>query len=111
VLARASLGDDSPLAEPTRDESLAERVVDLVGAGVAEVLSFQVDGLPLGEPLGAVERCRAADVVALQPFELEGEAGMVLDLPPAALELVERRDERLGDVAAAVRRRARGRDP
>ena len=108
VLARAGLGDDSRLADPARDERLAERVVDLVRAGVAEVLALQVDGLPVGEPLGAVERCRAADVIALQPFELEGEAGIVLDLTPAALELVEGRDKRLGDVAAAVRAEVAG---
>jgi hypothetical protein len=47
VLAGACLGDDALLAKPTGDQSLAERVVDLVRAGVAEVLALQVDGLPV----------------------------------------------------------------
>jgi hypothetical protein len=108
VLARSGLGDDAPLAEAPRDERLADGVVDLVSAGVAEVLALQVDGLSLGEPLGAVERRRAADVVALQALKLEGEARVVPDLAPAALELVEGRDEGLGHVAAAVRAEVAG---
>ena len=35
VLAGAGLGDDAPLAEPPREQRLAERVVELVRAGVA----------------------------------------------------------------------------
>ena len=42
VLAGAGLGDDPRLAEPARQQRLAEGVVDLVGAGVGEVLALQV---------------------------------------------------------------------
>ena len=90
VLAGAGLGDDAGLAEPARQQRLAERVVDLVGAGVGEVLALEVeaeagdrgragaavgracesrrlDADGLGQAVGAVERrsvgrrtCRAA---------------------------------------------------
>ena len=64
VLARAGLGDDPPLAEPLREHRLAERVVQLVRAGVEEVLALQVEPLAGGEPLGAGERRRPARVRA-----------------------------------------------
>ena len=43
VLAGAGLGDDPGLAEPPRQQRLAERVVDLVGPGVGEVLALEVE--------------------------------------------------------------------
>ena len=43
VLAGAGLGDDALLAEPPREHRLAERVVQLVRAGVEQVLALQVD--------------------------------------------------------------------
>jgi hypothetical protein len=108
VLAGTGLRDDALLAEAAGNQRLPERVVDLVRAGVAEVFALQVHGLRLGQSFGAVERSGAADVVALEPCKLEGEAGVVLDLVPAALELVERRNEGLGDVAASVRAEVAG---
>jgi hypothetical protein len=44
VLARAGLGDDAALAHALGEQALAERVVDLVRAGVGEVLAFEPDG-------------------------------------------------------------------
>ena len=43
VLAGPGLGDDPGLAEPPGEQRLAERVVDLVGAGVGEVLALEVE--------------------------------------------------------------------
>ena len=59
VLARARLGDDALLAHPLHEQRLAERVVDLVGAGVAQVLALEEDAA--AEALGqAARRGRAA---------------------------------------------------
>src|SRR5918994_6347811 len=103
VLPCSGLGHDARLAETPREERLAERVVDLVRAGVAEILALEVDALVVSEALGAVERRRPADVRPLERLELEPKAGVVPDLVPAVFELVESRHERLGDVPSAVR--------
>jgi hypothetical protein len=72
VLAGAGLGDDAPLAHAAREQALREHGVDLVRAGVVEVLALEVDLRAdlLGEARGERERRRAADVVAEQVVEL-----------------------------------------
>ena len=104
MLAGAGLGDDARLAHPLREQRLADRVVDLVRAGVVQVLALEPDVAtdPLRDPLREVERARPADVVAQQVAERLLERRVVARLEPGRLELVERRDERLGHVAAAV---------
>ena len=46
VLAGAGLGDDPLLAHALGQQRLAERVVDLVGAGVEQVLALEEDPWP-----------------------------------------------------------------
>src|SRR4029450_9294936 len=99
----AGLGDDAPLAEPRGEQDLAERIVDLVRAGVVQVLPLEDDAATgRREPLCLVERCGTTDVVRPQMLELLPEGGVAQRLVPAALELVERRDKRLRDVAPAA---------
>src|SRR3990170_3438962 len=104
VLARAGLGDHAGLPHAFGEERLAEHVVDLVGAGVAKVLALEPDAgaaAVLAEPRGEVERRRPARVVG------EGRGQARLEPPGApgagggALELDERRHERLGHEAPA----------
>src|SRR5262249_7742118 len=89
---------------PPGQQALPDRVVDLVRAGVVEVLALEVDGVAgrLRQPAGRVQRRRAADVVAQEPVELRAEAGIVPGLQPRRLELGQRGHERLGHVLAAV---------
>ena len=63
VLAGAGFGNDALLAHTLRQQSLAQRVVDLVRTGVQQVFALQVDlGATefFGQSLGKVERRRAA---------------------------------------------------
>src|SRR4029079_13361685 len=103
VLPCAGLGDDAPLPEPRRQQDLTERVVDLVRSGVVEVLALENDAAPRrGKPMRLVERRRTADVVRPQSCELLAERRVRTGLVPAALEFIERGDQRLRDVAPAV---------
>ena len=68
VLPGPGFGDHSPLAHPPRQQRLAERVVDLVRAGVVQVLAFQVDlgpaallGSTAGRGTAATAGPRSAD--------------------------------------------------
>ena len=64
VLPRAGLGDDAALAHALREQRLAERVVDLVRAGVREILALEEEAharVARRAPR-LVERRRPADV-------------------------------------------------
>ncbi len=79
VLARAGLGDDAPLAHALREQALPQRVVDLVRAGVGQILALEVDTRadPLREPLGEVERRGPAGIAGFLRGERGGECGIV----------------------------------
>ena len=104
VLSGAGLGDDPALSHSLRQETLAERVVDLVSARVREVLALDVNmraAQLAGQVFGVVQLRRPADVVARQKLEpglelLVRSGGLVLDL-----DLVNRAHQRLGHVHAS----------
>ena len=103
VLAGAGLGHEPGLAHALGEQGLAEDVVDLVAAGVVEVLPLEEDPAPeLGtEPLALGEDRRPAGVVAEQVVELAAERRVGPRLAEGDLELLARGHQRLGDVAAA----------
>ena len=104
VLARAGLGDDAPLAHAPREQRLADRVVDLVGAGVVQVLALEQHRRAdlLGEAGGRGERRGPADELGQQRVELRPERRIRPGRVVERGQIVERGDQRLGDVAAAV---------
>jgi hypothetical protein len=98
------LGDDALLAHAAGEKDLAQHVVDLVGAGMVQLLALEVDLGPtqmLGHPLRVVERARAADVVGGEGghVRMEGRIGPGLVVGPFQLEDVGHQG--LGDEAAA----------
>ncbi len=77
VLAGAGLGDDPRLAQASGEERLAERVVDLVGTGVGEVLALEVqpeawDGIGAGTRRGGQPGRLGADGVGQSVGAVEG---------------------------------------
>src|SRR3546814_16497084 len=76
----SDLGDDPCLAHATREQDLADAIVDLVRAGVVEFLALEVDfgavargrafAPRLGQPFGIIERAGAADIMFEQIVEL-----------------------------------------
>ena len=104
MLARARLGDDAALAHADGEQRLPERVVDLVRACVREILALEKDPRAAergGQPRRFVDRRRPTDVVLQQTIELGVEGFIVAHGEVRALELLDRVDERLGDVASA----------
>ena len=92
------------LAHAPREQRLAERVVDLVGAGVVEVLALEVD-LRAASARSAARRGRAASAGRRSRragARARPGSRVVARLLVGRVELVERRDERLGDEPAAV---------
>jgi hypothetical protein len=76
VLPGPGFGDQAALAHPNRQQPLAERVVDLVGAGVEEVFPLEVDADAAeraAQPFGVVEGGGPAGVRAEQLAKLQGE--------------------------------------
>src|SRR5262249_21987825 len=102
VRAGAGLRDDPPLAEPPGEHGLAQRVVELVRARVQQILALQPEAPAGGEALAERQRRRAAAVRPAELVELRSEEGIFLRRQPPGLELLECRDERLGNEAAAV---------
>ena len=94
VLAGARLGDDARLAHPPREQDLAHHVVDLVRAGVIELVALEIDFCAAemrGHPLGEIERARPADIVLEEVIELALKARVGLG---RLVRLLQREDQR-----------------
>src|SRR5258706_7611242 len=104
VLAGSGLGDQARLAHTQRQQSLAESVVELVRAGVAEVLALEVDVRAtevLAKPRRRVKRSRPSDERVPVAGQLELELRVGLRLVPHVLELFERAHQGLRHVLTA----------
>ena len=108
MLPGAGLGDYPALPHSLGEERLAERAVDLVRAGVVQVLALQVHvAADLGgEPGRGTERRRPADILLEQSVEFARESCVANGFVECRFELVERGDQRLGDVPSAERAKA-----
>ena len=108
VLPRSRFRHHPRRAQPARQEGLPHRVVDLVGARVRQVLALEPDlGLP--EPpqtSGGRQGRRAASPLAQLAIHGASEFRVGERLPGAALQALQRGDERLRDEPAAERAEA-----
>ena len=111
VLAGAGLGDDAGLAHPPGQQGLAEDVVDLVRAGVRQVLALeQHPAAGLGaEPGHLGDQRRPARVVVQQPAQLGLELRVGLGRRVLRGQLVQGGGQRFGGEAAAVDAEVAGR--
>ena len=80
-------------------------IVDLVRAGVVELVALEIDlgaAEMLGQPLGEIERARAADIMFEEAVEFGLEGGIGLGVLVGLLQFEDQRHQRFGDKAAAI---------
>ena len=105
VLTGAGLGDDAGLAHPLGKQRLPEHVVDLVRAGVVEILALEEQPCSpgvLAHPGRLEQRRGPAGVIPLQAVEFVEERRIHTRLLVLGGDLLDHRHQRLGDVSAAV---------
>ena len=105
VLARAGFGDDARLAHAARQQHLADAVVDLVRAGVVELVALEVDFRAADNAWSAARRNtsamggrHSAPAASRTPA---WNAGSALARAIFLLELEHERHQRFGDIASA----------
>jgi hypothetical protein len=100
MLSRARLGDDALLAHASRQKNLAEDVVDLVSAGMIELVALEVNlraAEMIGHALGEIERARSPDIVRGEMREFRVERWVGLGDAIGFLKLENQRHERFRD--------------
>src|SRR5262249_9591073 len=105
VLACASLCDDARLAHAPRQQDLAHAIIDLVRAGVIELVALEIDfgaAETPGQPSSKIRGRGPADIVVEELVELGLEGGVFLRRVIALLEVEDRRHQGFGDVAPAI---------
>ena len=93
------------LAHAPRQQGLAQAVVDLVRAGVQQVLALDVDlraAVDFAQALGVIERRGPAGVVGEQILQLGLKRRIEARFQIRLLQFFERRHEDFGNVSAAV---------
>ena len=111
MLAGTRLGNDAALAHANRQQRLPHAVVDLVRAGVQQVLTLQVNlgtTKVLGEPRSKAQRGRTSAIIPEKTRKLCLKCLIAFGLLVRGLEFLERRHQRLGNVATSIDSEASG---
>ena len=79
MLTRAGLGDDALFAHAARENNLPHRVVDLVRAGMDQVLALEINFRSTelcGEAFGQIKRRRTSDKFSQKLIQFAAEFGI-----------------------------------
>mmetsp|Transcript_4270 Transcript_4270/g.13304 ORF Transcript_4270/g.13304 Transcript_4270/m.13304 type:complete len:214 (+) Transcript_4270:819-1460(+) len=106
VLPRTGLGDDSRLAQPLRQQRLADRVVDLVRSRVRQFFPFEPNACApdvVRQPLREIQRRRSSDEALSVERNFFGELRIASRHGVFSLQLRVRRRQRFRNVPSAER--------
>ncbi len=109
MLAGARLGDDAALLHAPGHQDLAHAIVDLVRAGVVQLVALQIDLRPaqmLGQAPGEIERARPADIMLEVIVELLLEFRIGLAGVIGLFDLQDQRHQGFGDETPAEEAKA-----
>src|SRR4029079_8061111 len=96
VLTRSGLRDDALLAHALREQSLAETVVDLVSAGMIQVLALEINlrtAPGLRQTRREIQRRRPARVVVKEIVQIRMKRRIALRFEVGRLEFLQRMHE------------------
>jgi len=102
VLPSAGFSDDPRLAHAHGEQDLADAIIDLVRAGVIELVALEPylrASELFGDARGEVERAGPADVMLEQILELFCEGRISLGRTVSRFQLKDQRHQRFGDIA------------
>lgn len=105
VLTGTGFGDDAGLAHALGEQDLADAVVDLVRAGVVQLFALEIDlgAAEFGrQPLGEIERARAADIMRAEMLQFGLERRIVLCPVPLVLQIKDQRHQCFGHETTAI---------
>ena len=105
MLSGAGFRDHALLAHALRQQSLADAVIDLMGARVIQIFSLEINlsGVPVsGQSLGMIERRGPARIIPQQMIETRVKPRIVLRFPISRFQFFQRMHERFGDILPAV---------
>ena len=105
MLSCAGFGDEAGLAHPLGQQCLPQYVVDLVSAGVVEILPLEIDlcAAEIRRDLACiVQAAGAACVIVQQGGQLRLKAGVVLVVFIRRIQLLQGIHQRFGNILSAV---------
>ena len=105
MLTGAGLGNDSGLAHALGEKRLTEHIVDLVRAGMVQLVTLQIQfctAIMRRQPLGEIERARPADIMCLVVEEFPGEIVIRAGRLVGAFHLQDQRHQGFGDKPPAM---------
>ena len=102
VLASPGFGDDACLAHAHGQQHLTKAVIDLVRAGMVQLVAFEIDfraAKVLGHALGEIKRRRTADIMRPHVVHLRLEGRVQLRRAIFLFQAQDQRHQRFGDIA------------
>ncbi len=105
MLACACFRDDARLAHAAGEDDLAQHVVDLVRAGMVQLVPLEINLGPaqmLRQPVSVIKRAGASHIMGPQIMHFSPKTVVGLGVLVLLFQLEDKRHQRLGNEASAI---------